>query len=232
MKNQLLLNRQKNELLSIILNNGFDRSEFKWQHFTFTHGNELGMASEYACSNLIHKDGYFKFNFNGFNYFPEFAPGRGQRTESLRADSWGFVKKIFTIWLENLRSEKDEPDLWSEFDKFKQHFNINAQSEYYNEKFSDEEKSKIILYLDKFKNEIVDHFNLVTEQNDFIIKQNLFLIEALDRSSKRDWWFLFLGVLASNAFYIPELMNNIPKYFFIIQKVFQIGNDFIKLLTR
>jgi len=216
-----LLNKQKNEILKIVNKNNLSPKYFTWQNIEYSTGNSLGMVSEYICSKIYFKEGYyFTFNFDGFSYNPVYSPGEGKRTESFSVRSWSGLINTFNNWLENLKHEVDEPDLWVNLDKYKPTIGVDFDGDG-EEKFSYEDVQNIKTQLDYIKNRLNESFALNETHNKHVDNQLEYLIETAKHQNIRDWRNIAIATFINIAATLTISSDKMPLYWQIISDGFK-----------
>ena len=109
----MLLKKQHNLLFSILHSIGLPTQNFKNEHTDNTYtvryiGDEDFFFEIYDCS-----DG---------DYAIEMRPGAHTKQANFIISQWDAIQKLFAEWADNLKSELEAPDLWTEAAKTAQLF--------------------------------------------------------------------------------------------------------------
>ena len=109
MNSRILLKSQRNEILALILEQGLDPSLFSWVNVP----SELN--PEYTVSQILYKQSnfFYSFEMEGEVHSAIFAPAEESYLGSDYPGTWEKQKKAFSKWLDYLKKEEGEPDLWS-----------------------------------------------------------------------------------------------------------------------
>ena len=109
MNSRLLLKSQRNEILGLIKHHGFDPALFSWVE------TPSDLNSQFTISRLIYKqsDFFYSFEMEGEVHVAVFSPAEVSYIGSDYPGTWYRQKQSFAKWLNNLKKEEDEPDLWS-----------------------------------------------------------------------------------------------------------------------
>ena len=173
----------------------------------------------------IESDYYFLM-FNDNQYYQRininYCPGENIYKELTHQNDFSLLLFDFKNWLENLKRETNQSDLWDDlkkqFNNYKIDFNVDNSS------FTEQEKSLIKNQLNLIMKSM-DNISLLVEQNKQIkseISRILLLTESL---GKFDWFNLFIGTIISCITNLTVTPDNAKAIFTIIKNglsVFQI----------
>ena len=100
---------QKNELLTLITDAGFDPSEFEWGRMPSSDG--FG-----PIPSLLHRPSrsHFSLDTASGGFRVERKPGEESVEDVRIVPTWQVVSGAFNLWLMNIRRETEAPDLWAE----------------------------------------------------------------------------------------------------------------------
>ncbi|UCC80622.1 MAG: hypothetical protein JSW64_04485 [Candidatus Zixiibacteriota bacterium] len=121
MPDETLSPSKKNEIFILITRNQLQPTMFEWEenkYRTSTLTGRIGPCN--VCSVIRYKErSYFAFNFASINYDPEFSPGIKRNVEKVNGKVWSQVLELFEKWLQKIKTEVLEPDLWEELVRFR-----------------------------------------------------------------------------------------------------------------
>ena len=191
-----LLRSQRNHVFTVIKEAGFDPLDFDWSK-TSTRWNDNG---DDPVEELIHNPTGFHFVFDRFEGrpTPRFAPreDRAAEMDCGPVGSWEEVRHELRRWLEIVKNEVDEPDLWvlAKEDKKLVAARIDDIE---NAPFSANEQERIRLSIGEihaFLRASAEH-----SQSDlqFIQARLEHLADASSRLGRKDWITLAMGTLTN-----------------------------------
>ena len=215
MKVKTLLRSQKNDVFRLIKESGLNPENFEWQK---TEGPRA--FTSYAFGETIPTlrykgtEYYFLINYEDLLYKIEFCPGKKTIIERMDTIvSWDILLNYFTHWLDFLKREVEQPDLWEELFKYQlspDTFSPNLA----NEKFNIQELKKISEGIDNIRAYLESEFELEKEQNEIVNEKLEYLVSASNRLGKKDWFNICFTVTFSIALALsmsPEQANTIWK---------------------
>jgi hypothetical protein len=110
-----LMRQQKNAIFRAIEEAGFEVSEFRWEETVVEPGSVLSPKVTH-----IPTDSYFLFTAamqrwdTGMSDVSEWAPGNASPNERITERSWDTRIEHVQEWLDNIRREYFDPDLWEQ----------------------------------------------------------------------------------------------------------------------
>jgi len=197
MPDETLSPSKKNEIFMLITRHNLQPTMFEWEenkYRTSTITGRIGPCN--VCSVIKYKDkSYFAFNFATINYDPEFSPGLKRNVERETGKIWSQVLDLFEKWLQKIKIEVLEPDLWKELVRFRppadlDKFEIHAES-YFN--FDEIEKLKEIFA--HINNELVVDFRPDEITQQMMSRRFEFLIDFAKRQKIGVWRDYCIGSL-------------------------------------
>lgn len=218
MENHQLLKSQKNEIFSQITHKGLNPANFRFQVSRYDYHSQTGRPlGSYECSELVHEDGYFfKFNCIGSMYRPEYRPGWREISEKTSNQSWPGVIRHFGYWLDAVKTEISEPDLWAELGKFSSRLALPELKEGPKLRFSDTQIEEIKTALEKAEQEIIEEFKPTREQIQSIHECTQYLVDQAKRQDVKSWRYLVIGLFMSTAMDLAIDPNKFSRYWEII----------------
>jgi len=186
---------QKNSLIPLIEQRGFDPQEFTWEICTSNFAGTI--------ETLVHKSTgfYYKFDINedweDLNHFAIFSPGNDTfENRSGPENSWIIHRDYFQRWLNNLRREVDSSDLWSLIAQDKTMYEIApAIPKFNSEPFSQEEQVSIVAQLNEISSYLISLPHTNPEHEERVEEAIEYLVDQTKHQGRRDWVFLSYGVL-------------------------------------
>ena len=141
-----------------------------------------------------------------------YAPERYDLVGEMTVYSWLDAKKVFIKWLEYLKSEVLEPDLWENLSKYQVSVETEISEDVSNELFTEYQIDKITESLNQVK-AFLHKNKLVSKEHNRFVEDNLsYLAEAAKRQGRKDWLYLCIGVITNIAINLvlnPEQTNTI-----------------------
>lgn len=187
-----LLRSQRNEVLALVHNYELDPFNFEWSYAPSDHWANVDVPA------LVYKGSSFFFHFDYLQkkHFCTYSPGADSIVEVGRSESWDGQVGDVENWLDCLRNEITQPDLWSQLGTLavpSEHQRDPFES---NEPFSAMQADRLLdalnemrTYLHKELGELAEGGALVDEKIDY-------LIEASRRQGRKDWFHTAIGVFA------------------------------------
>jgi hypothetical protein len=194
-----LLTIVKDAVFRIVLDSGIDPSEFRWIESEVEDVSRHG-AAEYAMSTLQHSSGYF-YRFGA--YTDTFSPGESSRIAiediSYFREKWNQRLNIVYNWLGFLKREIEAPDLWQSILDEKQLMQIAWAPTHTNTRFTPEEKQYCIQEFGEIRQRLKSVHRLQIEQAEIMDQGFAYILDAMERFSKKDWLNLAIGTLVNIA---------------------------------
>lgn len=209
MSSQKLMRSEKNQVLQIIQEEGLDPANFEWGE-TKSSRAHTSFAYDEKVPILVYKgtEYYCIFGHKDYVYDLEFSPGKNrivQRTATVL--SWDHLLHYFREWLECLKRELAEPDLWGELLKSIQLEKITPDTT--DEPFTEPELDKISDGIETIRAYIESEFKLNAEQKEHVNQQLDYLVAELKRQGKRSWYYFMTGNIMYLAHYLPASLEQI-----------------------
>lgn len=198
MSKLVLLTSQRNQLLQLLLDLKFDRSDFAW--------GEAKSQSIFGGSvpELRHIQTRFAFVIDRLEYQPgesrfyvRYSPGRELQDESRFAagGNWAGVVEDFSKWLNNVRRETDLPDLWENLAKDTQLIQDADQQPSDNLPFTEAELPRVRQALEEIKAYVHKTHDLSETQKRIIDSRFDYLKEKADEFGRKDWMHVVISIL-------------------------------------
>jgi hypothetical protein len=196
MGNRTLLLWQKNQLFQEIHERGLQPSTFKWEEVP-SYPN-----TQDKVSSLVHIETqfYFTFDFRGSDDYwqARYFPQEEKRKQGLTTCHNGEATvTAFVSWLEMIKRDVLEPDLWGAIAAEQRLSEVAGQIEGENTPFTREEYDRIGRSLLEIKEYLLTIQDLDAKQRDFIEARFRYLQDAASRLGRKDWITLALGVLTN-----------------------------------
>ena len=236
-----LTKQQKNEIFKTLEKKGLNPNHFAWEIHTsefvsvyrrMAYEAASGYEPDSAEALVLRVGGKgFSFTFERDDkgvYFSAVAPplsvGPG-----VRSLNWDGLIGAFEDWLDVIKYELEEPDLWAEMPRGQA---LTAIPPDYSrdEKFSIEERHLVAERLSKIEKFIIES-NRPSGASAIKIQQTfIYLQQRTETASKLDWKNIFAGAIVGlilekavhNAPEVMNLCNELLSPFF--QKLFQLTN--------
>lgn len=160
MPDETLSPSKKNEIFMLIIRNQLQPTMFEWEenrYRTSTLTGRIGPCN--ICSVIRYKEkSYFAFNFASINYDPEFSPGLKRNVEKENGKIWSQVLELFERWLQKIKTEVLEPDLWEEMVRFRPPTDLDKFETQCENYFNFDEIGKLQEIFQNIKNELIAGF--------------------------------------------------------------------------
>jgi hypothetical protein len=224
MNKNLVLKSQANEVYEVIREDGFDVSEFVWRERDGT------MVADVRVSELVHRSSGYYFIFDWHDrglpgsrlvQWAEFSPGEDAVVEQQFPGSWDGQLGYLGKWLLYLRRELEAPDLWNSITQQAAVIGAVSDTETPNTPFTPDERKYIADSLEDISHQITAECRLSEYQAGQLEAQVAYLVDSTERSGRRDWTLMALGVVVN-----VMLMGTIPpdagrQMFHLLSQVFQ-----------
>ena len=188
-----LLKSQRNKVLQLIKSRGLDPFNFHWS--TTESANE----HEILVPLLDYEKGEYYFQFDTLNEknYSAFSPGENGIDQTQFPGNWDHQLRNVATWLDCLKREIDEPDLWSDIEKYRIEEDQEALARIVNEPFTVNQADQIQLGILKMRS-YLEEFTKSNESQALLVNEQLdYLAEAAKRQGKRDWLHTSIGVIMS-----------------------------------
>ena len=193
MNKQTLLRTQRNLLLQGIVEAGLPPVDFAWQEVPSKHDpSTLISRLEHAPTSF-----YFNFDYLRGKHWTEFSPGSESLVESAYPGNWQHQFDRVSGWLNQLRREVDEPDLWEMISAERQLVLSATTVSLDNSPFSADELRRIGTNV----NELLEYIQATTKltqiQLEYITDRLAHLEESAARLGRKDWITLAVGAITN-----------------------------------
>jgi len=196
--NARLLKKQKRELFEVANSFGFNLSEFVWTDDDMSVNYGPGMAHNvhYIVSKIVHKPSGFYCKFAPDML--ELSPGDSLPVQTTNA---GIAERLtlFRSWLQNLKIEVEEPDLWATIGQEKALSTAASFANVDNLPFTAADQNLIAAKLDEIKAYLLEGQQFAAEQAQFIEQEFAYLKDASKKFGRKDWLRVLLSVLIGQA---------------------------------
>ena len=223
-----LLKSQKNWVFLFIESKGGKPSEFQW-------GEAL---SRYMSKTIIEKivykntDFFCEFDFDGNRNVLTFSPGEESEIARSPKAAWSGVQYYFSVWYYNLMREITQPDLWEELLRQQVSSDFDIDSDKFKEKFTPNEIGQLRNALHEIKRYIKDNIQTeISEERYAVIMQRFDLLEdKMEKSSRREWLFLLIGILVPTAVQFGLNFPQLQAMFEIVKNALGIGKHLLPFI--
>lgn len=216
----VLKKSQANQVARAIEAKGFSLSEFFWGRIKET---ALKDPSILKGVKLVHNlTGYyfsFLLSFNGHS--AQWAPAKETVEASAHIGPWAKQIGYVHVWLDNLRTEVNEPDIWNVVDQEGEFLETISQSEVDDAPFSVEEQEQAVKHLQETKQFVLELQNFTETQTNLIEERFTYLEEAIERMSRTDWVHTFIGVLFTIVVGVSMAPESARKLFQYVNALFR-----------
>lgn len=189
----LLLKSQKNEILIAIKKIGLNPENFNWGISVSRFNTNVRVSRlDYKNTNF-----YFVFDTYQESHYGKFSPGSSETVNTVSPGSWDLQMEYVEGWLNYLKREVEEPDLWELLSEEKD-LNIFVSDDIVvSESIQIDDHDRIENNLNELK-EYLLKFGEVNVSNQKIIMERLeYLNESSKRVNKKDWTLMLGGTLLS-----------------------------------
>lgn len=186
-----LLRAQRNDIFLELQQADFNPADFHWD--TDSELREQGYVV------LVHSSSRFVFIVRRSGDFFEgaFAPGREFQSEEFHTTGWNNLLYYVRLWLNSLRREVVEVDLWEAFSKQTQLINSASELDGENTPFTSDEQERIAVSLNEIKQHLFTTQDLTEEQITILENRLTYLEQAATRLGRNDWINIAVGVLTN-----------------------------------
>lgn len=184
-----LLKTQRNQVLELIQSFGMDPFNFTWKTTDSCKDEETNVPL------LEYGEYYFQFDVWGDEKLSAYSPGHNSVDETEFPGDWDSQLKNVALWLGCLKHEVEEPDLWSELEKYQIEEDKDVLSHIINEPFTANQAEQIQIGLLKVRSYLEQYTKDNNSQFEFVNSQLDYLVDAAKRQGKRDWLHTSIGVI-------------------------------------
>jgi hypothetical protein len=205
-----LLNSQKDSIFKIIVNEGFNPHNFKWE--------------DHGISILKYRDTtyYCKFQMSNdpFARMIIYSPGSTLQEEHIgRLNAWKDYENAFKLWLFNLKRELNSDFLWDRLRSESSKYSFSEDLT--NESFSPYEKKIIHEKFESIKLQLssleidTDSLSKISEKLDHVL-------ELTEKLNKVDWLSVLIGSMAGLFLNLAITQDTVRSIWEIIKHEFEI----------
>lgn len=190
-----LLRSQTNDVFRSLIGIGFMPSEFEWR------ARPSGFQEDTTVPLLLHKQTgfYFVFDMNaGKMRICLASPHKGVAGEGYiqSVEKWEALLRIFSTWLEDVKREQTEPDLWRTTST-ERLLIAPRLDDLENSPFDEPERARISLAIEEMRQFLRLTGHYTKEQMAFIDSRLNHLEESSHRLGRKDWITLAMGTLTN-----------------------------------
>lgn len=198
-----LLLSQRNEIFRLIQQAGMDTREFEW-----TAPDPRGIERIQHGSS-----GYaFAFSATELGQYIDYSPGPIDVRVHEEIIHWSQVPDHVRIWLQSLKRELDEPDLWAELEREKELLGGGDGEQVENTAFTLAEQQQIAAQLSEAQDYVRQTQELSPEQMHALEARIDYLIDAAARLPRLDWRNALVGTLIAYTLEVavpPEVVRDL-----------------------
>ncbi len=197
MPRSAILPSQRNELLRLLSQAGFNASDFQWAELP------AGQGEDCSPTVLTHGPTGFYCQFSPVrsesgrpSTLIEYSPSQDNTVVQTNVLSgYGWTETV-SKWITALKTEINTPDLWaSATNNIVQATTVDRG----NEQFTAAERAQVVIFLQEIRQYIQPIPSVSSEQFAIVEGKLQYLQDASERLGRKDWLLLFLGVLLSTA---------------------------------
>ena len=198
----MLLRSQRNSVLQLVKNLELDPFNFRWSEKPSMLMVIDGSNAVVSRLSYNDTDFYFQFDFKDGMHYAIFSPGRETLVEEQFAGSWHVQLSSVHNWLNYLKREIEQPDLWDELAKYQLPPGEQINKQIGNEPFTAQQVDQIAENLKKLHVYLEDEFHLDIEQKAVVNEKMDYLMEASRRQGRKDWLHTSIGVMFTLAMFL------------------------------
>ncbi len=212
---------KRNDVFKAIRRRGLRPEEFHWEQ----SGDD---------DRLIHPASSSHFVFAGVpgRYNVSYVAGDGAET-TLEKYIWEAVMESVTLWLHDVKTDVETPDLWADLHRQRQILGADPAESVENTPFTPAEQAEIAKQLREIKVYVTRTYSLSEADLRALENRLAYLDEAAQRLGRLDWRNAFLGALMGYliaAALPPDTARALFEIF--IRTLGQLfGHDFPRLLS-
>ena len=210
-----LLNSQANEILNLVMSQGMDPSDFKWEQ------TESNITAGLYVSKLLHKatGSFFKFDLNKGNHHCTFSPGKDKLKDSNYPGSWELQIDYVKGWLSYLKREIASPNLWETISQ-QSLLKSDIEKIQSNELFTPEEINHIQSSIREIKDYVLATYSL-TESNKLFLENKLdYLVDSSKRLGRKDWIIILIGIITNIVMSLSFAPETTKDFFKVVSNAF------------
>ncbi len=220
---RLVLKSQKNDIFVEINKLQLNPAEFAWQEIASQKSAFL------IISKLVHiPSGYFfEFDFLKDEHYCRYSPAEDMAIKSKYPVSWELQYTNVKQWLSCLKIEIWLPDYWEQIFNDNKDLNIfvsdNISIKDEVTVFNPEEQKYISQQLIEINEHLNKIYTLNKDQSEYIKNSLVYLVDASNRVTRKDWKLIFIGKLVDIISQIALPSNIAKEYFkFAINAIIQL----------
>jgi hypothetical protein len=207
-----LTRNMKNELFGVVLEHGFQPTEFNWS----AKEDYTEVVRPFRCSILEHVSSKFFIRFEPDQTV--LSPGADHHTAIA---SMGLkhgrelVREFLGQWLRLLRTELDAPDFWEQAKSLQEMIRAASSTKIPNDPFTPEELKVVAARLVDLEKFVKKGRRLKAHEIRQLTEQMAYLAETSERLGRKDWLNLLFSVIVSIAvsgIFAPERAHELWTY--------------------
>ncbi len=197
----LLLKSQKNEIFTLIKDIGLNPANFKWEVVS----NSINTFQNVSQLEYIDTQYYFKFDHIVEGHYAMFSPGFSEAVSEGQAISWDSQIEYVKEWLDRLKIEVEEPDLWELMSEQKELNIFVSDNIVVGESIQIDDHDRIENNLNELKEYLLKFGNVNISNQKIIMERLEYLNESSKRVNKKEWTLMLGGTLLS---IIVDILRN------------------------
>ena len=192
-----LLRSQRNELFRWVQDAGFDPNDFKWMAWEDEDDSALGPTLLYRGPERF----FFRFERTSDGaYWVTYSPTAGQVVaHTIVPSDWKDQLGYVGVWLEHLKRELREPDLWRQLAESQIGPGVSADPEGGNRAFTVAEAKQITAGVEAMREYLATECPEAAEVLEPVNETLGHIAEAANRQGRIDWLNMCIGALFSTG---------------------------------
>lgn len=158
--------------------------------------NEVHIKHKYTSS-------WFDVHFEGGLLKGKYVVGDGLEWATTPSTIWQYMNTKITMWLGEVKSDIETPDKLAELRKKAQLLSAVSDSITENTPFTSDEQRHIVDQLQVLVERVQSTYSLSAAQVNALSEKLEYVVKALPRLGRKDWFLLFAGALFT---YLPVLL--------------------------
>jgi len=190
-----LLQSQKNEVFKMIRGCGLDPINFEWHEYS--PGSHLGTTVpllSYAGTEY-----FFAFDVSRRVHNAIFSLGTDRLVEEVESPGWSDQYASVSRWLDCLKRELNEPDLWNSVSQYQLPDGTAVDPSVQNGPFTIPEANQLTEGIKEMRRYLEDEFDGGEDGRKLINEKLDYLVEAVARQGRKDWFYTAMGVVLTLA---------------------------------
>lgn len=212
-----LLKSQRNDIFNSIRICGLNHKDFDWSEGDFTDADGQFDVLTYKDS-----DYYFQFKIYDKSFSWSYSPGTSLLDVSgggTIIEDWNDMHEAAEIWMESIKKDINEPDLWANLPETSDSLWQSTVSEYENSRFTNDEHTIIVQGVQKIR-EFVIEFGIANNEIKLLDNKLDYLVESSKKLGRKDWILVAWGTLLSVITSLALDSNSAKTIFEIAGKAF------------